>query len=102
MMVAAPAHAETIHGLFNGGDSLHIETTGTARADITYHNAGSQTSIQGTMVLRVLGIEVGVHVRVHDAETLTITVPPGWIAIPDQIDVPDGSSGTVAIMPAMF
>lgn len=79
---------------------LHAPTVAHAEATLTFHNT-TVHSFDETFVLTWGGITVDVDFRWQvdgSAESLTITPPPGYIAMPDVLTVDEDSTGVSHIV----
>lgn len=88
-----------------GGDTLEIRPHEIHAAEIFYSNAGAQSSLpaDGRLCLKDVCAHVKTSISIAaPLERLTVTPEDGHIAIPDQIDVPDGESVRVLILRPMF
>ena len=88
-----------------GGDTLEMrESSEGMTAEIHYNNGASSRSVQGDYPLCWNDLRVETHIRVTTPgpEILTVTPPDGYIAIPEEIEVPDGGTVTVQILQPMF
>lgn len=110
LLATAPAHAGP-HGCADvaarpgavttlaGGDRIVLAPHPTAAAELCYWN-GDQVSHLGEHAVELDGLVVRVHVQVGDAETLTVTVPPGYMIHPaaaSHIRVEDNAAATALI-----
>jgi hypothetical protein len=94
-----------------GGDTLELsESTEGHAAELHYVNAAERASSFGTAPILSIEtqygtIEVMPHISIghEQAERLTVNVlTEGYIAMPEVVDVPDGSDVVVQIGRAMF
>jgi hypothetical protein len=66
---------------------------------VEYRNSDAQSSGRYPGFLNVGDMTVDLHLHVSSGpETLTVTPPPGWQAVPPSITVDDGSMGRVEIV----
>lgn len=105
------AWAETfpslIPSLGGGGDSLEMVVNERGLMEVVYGNTGQQSSFNGTHTLSLNGVIVDVRIivggEVNGAETFRVTPrDAGIFAEPNEMDVLDGESGTITLLPAMF
>ena len=90
---------------YAGGDTIELRPSSEGHvAEVHYRNSVVQNSQSVMHHMNLDGIEVVVRVIVGtDDETLMVwPKDPELIAVPDQIDVPDGGEVVVQIMRPMF
>lgn len=83
-----------------GGGLIVLAPHGNAAAEFCYHN-GNQVSRHGDWLLALDGLRVEVFLDVGDAETVTVTPPPGFMVFPAdaaEAEVQDGASVTALII----
>lgn len=83
-----------------GGDLIVLAPHDNAAAELCYHN-GNQVSRHGDWPLRMGELRVDVFLDVGDAETVTISPPPGFMVFPAdaaESEVQDGDSVTALII----
>lgn len=105
ILLATASAAETPESFIAqaGGDTLEFrDSEDGTHYELFYSNSGGETSHRGTYRLSHDGVTISVRVDVGRAETITIDVPEGLMAIPDRMDVPDGETFTFRIMRPMF
>ena len=89
-----------------GSDTLDIEAEGTAAALVTCYNSDLHNSMNVTQIMTVDGITVEVQIVVGggvDTDELFMVRPHGdYIAVHDQLSVPDGERGVIRVMLPMF
>ena len=89
-------------------DRITLERISEVEAVIEYHNSADRSSGQHPP-RRTLSddhislLEVDVVLQIGNdtdpRETLTVTPPPGWVAVPrDYIQVPDGETGVIHLI----
>jgi len=87
-------------------DTLAIEAEGAASALVTYYNSDRHNSENVTQVMHVGDIVVEVQIEVGKGranDELFIVRPFGdFIAVPDQVSVPDGERAVIRVMLPMF
>lgn len=100
---SATAQGYPEHG---GADTLDIEAEGTAAALVTYYNSDLHNSMNATQIIKVDGITVEVQIVVGGGagsdELFMVRPFDGYIAVPDQVSVPDGESAVIRVMLPMF
>lgn len=104
-LCATTAHAQG-YPEHIGSDTLDIEQDGTAAALVTYFNSDLHNSLNTTQTMQVGEISVEVQIVVGGgagSDELFIVRPfHGYIAVPDQVSVPDGESAVIRVMLPMF
>jgi hypothetical protein len=84
-------------------DEWTLDVLGPAHATVSYYNSDPPNSgyfprelVNGDLIV---GIEV---VTSAGPETLIVSPPPGWVAIPPTLDVIDGEMGVVDLIRGEF
>ncbi|MEM6409700.1 MAG: hypothetical protein AAF700_14965 [Pseudomonadota bacterium] len=94
---AAQEHPQSAR---TGGDELHLQWLGDGTALLTYWNSDAMTSRNGDTYLTVEGLAVTANIQVTGGrETLRVSVPKGFVAVPNETHVADGQRGEVLIVP---
>lgn len=101
---AFPAHAESWSA---GRGQSSVELRGTAlpgaAAEILFFNsggdAGGRNTHTFTLTRRGLTVAGEVDLGLADPDTIRVTVPDGYIAVPDTETIPDGTSAVIVIYP---
>lgn len=90
--------------VYSGGDLIELRPSSEGHvAEVYYRNNAGQDSMGGVYRLELDGVEVDVQVIVSGDETLLVRpYDPTLIAVPEQVDVPDGMEVVVQIMLPMF
>lgn len=89
----------------SGGDTLELRESSEGHlAELRYLNSEGRNSNGGTFELEFDGVRVEATVIVAVGDEILVVRPldDGLIAIPDRIDVPDGSDVIVQIVMPMF
>ena len=97
VMMAPPAPAQTLRA----PDEFTLERLSDDRAYVEYWNADPPNSGYAPPELVVGELVVQIQVVIGAGggpETLIVTPPEGWIAIPPTIDVVDGDIGRVDLI----
>lgn len=71
-------------------------------AELHFVNSNSDRTQEHHATLTAGGVTVAIWVSLGHgsrADTLTVETPPGWIAIPRSLTIPDGADGRVQIVP---
>lgn len=91
-----------------GSDTIEIREAEGVAAEVVYNNGFNTLSRSGTYTVEISGVVVDVRIQTNlpghmNAETITVTPhDPGLIAVPVEIDVPDGESVVIQIMLPLF
>ena len=104
LLLALPASAETTHGWAGGYSHITIRPTTApgAVAEVIFANRTVHGDDDLTFSLTLDGLTVDVHALVGRGLTpdrVTITPPPGFIAVPPELDVAEDDVGVILILP---
>jgi hypothetical protein len=105
LILAFPAHAETAYtwGVLEGYQSsitLQPTTAPGAVAQVTFRNKTVHSDELVTFTLDLDGLAVEVTALVGRGLTpdrMEVTPPPGFIAVPPELDVSEDTDGTILI-----
>jgi len=79
-------------------DEVTLEVHSSTFATVAFYNADPPNSAAFPPELVNGDLTVGIHVSITmGPETLVVTPPEGWVAIPAEISVADGDTGTVEL-----
>ena len=83
-----------------GGASVDLRYSD-AGAEVLFHNEMAQSSTVIPMQLESDGLIVDVLIvngMGEEPDTMVVTPPTGWIAVPPSIEVEEGQTGTVTLL----
>lgn len=101
MLLAAPAYGQGYPLMPpEAGDVLELGEHPTAFAQVYYSNSAGKNSTQGATRHEWGGEWFTIHIKVGDAETITVTPDnPAFMLYPaDPVDVPDGADTVILIL----
>jgi len=106
LLAASPAAAEaTQTGLCHGGDTVKLRVDGEMYI-LTYINDEAQTSRPCEGLISYQEVSVAYRIKLdgdNGAESLRVSAEtPGYMTVPEYIEVPDGKDTEVQVMPAMY
>lgn len=104
LLLAFPASAETQHLWAGGYSSIAIQPTDApgAVAQIVFDNKTVHSDRLERFDLTLDGLTVTVEALVGRGLTpdrMTVTPPPGYIAVPPDLDVGEGEVGVILVLP---
>ena len=102
LLLALPASAETTHGWAGGYSHITIRPTTApgAVAEVVFDNKTVHTDENVTFALTLDGLTVEVYAQVGRGLTpdrMTVEAPPGFIAVPPELDVAEDQVGTILL-----
>lgn len=100
--LALPASAETTHGWAGGYSHITIRPTTApgAVAEVIFANRTVHSDDDLTFSLTLDGLTVDVHALVGRGLTpdrITVEAPPGFIAVPPELDVAEDDVGVILL-----
>jgi len=101
-LCAAPVAAQN-WGDYSPPDEWTLEVLSDTYATVTFYNADPPASGYVPEFLSVGDLRVDLHVDITSGpETMTVTPPPGWRAVPEAVSVVDGDIGVVELFRGEF
>lgn len=102
LLLALPASAETTHGWAGGYSHITIRPTTApgAVAEVIFANRTVHSDDDLTFSLTLDGLTVEVYAQVGRGLTpdrITVEAPPGFIAVPPELDVAEEKDGVILL-----